>query len=295
MKYEKIYNRIIEYRQKNKLNKSDCYCETHHIKPCSLYPDLKDDKFNEVNLTAREHYIVHKLLVKICEIKYGFDSKEYRCMLNAFWYICHTSKHKDFVSSRTYENLKIAFAEKVSKTQSGNNHWNYGRHHTDETKIKISKANTGNTWSEERKIKYGKKHRGKNNPNFGHKWSEEQKTQASIRNKGNTISESTKRILSEKFSGAGNPMYGKSSWKNCTKEQRENRIMRWQESMKNFPKDTTKGAKWMFNPLTNHTILVLKDKIDEYIKQGYEFGRIFNNPWNKENREKRKQRMENGK
>lgn len=41
------------------------YFETHHIVPKSL--GGTDDKNNLVNLTAREHYIAHLLLVKIAK------------------------------------------------------------------------------------------------------------------------------------------------------------------------------------------------------------------------------------
>lgn len=43
----------------------DGYVERHHIRPKSLFPDLKDDPSNIVILTAREHFIAHLLLAKI--------------------------------------------------------------------------------------------------------------------------------------------------------------------------------------------------------------------------------------
>lgn len=61
MDYRKIYDALIE----NAVARPtlDGYCERHHIIPKSS--GGTDDKENMVNLTAREHYIAHKLLYKI--------------------------------------------------------------------------------------------------------------------------------------------------------------------------------------------------------------------------------------
>lgn len=92
---------------------------------------------------------------------------------------------------------------------------------------------------------------------------------------------------SERMKGKNNPMYGKSSWLKCTPEQKADRIARWQKSLGDRGKDTTKDSRWMYHIETNHCTLVLKDNIDTYLQKGYTFGRIFNNPWSKQNREKR--------
>lgn len=272
------------------LFKKEIYCEAHHIKPKSIYPELKRDKSNIVNLTPKEHYIAHRLLIKIYKNKFGIKSKEYRSMLNAFWYLCHASKHKEKISSRTYVKLKEAFAIKVSETQSGVNHWNFGKHHSKETRKKIGKANKGNTWTEERKIKYGREHSGKNNPNYGNYWTEEQKENISKKLTGRKLSKKQCENISKRTKGKLNPMYGKSSWEKCTPEQKADRIARWQSHMKLEYMQGTLGAKWMHDPITLKSTLVKQEKIEEYLNQGYEFGRIFNNPWSKENREKRKKK-----
>lgn len=48
----------------NQLDKTKQYCELHHIIPKSINNSLKNDKTNLVYLTAREHYICHRLLEK---------------------------------------------------------------------------------------------------------------------------------------------------------------------------------------------------------------------------------------
>jgi hypothetical protein len=60
MNYQKIYDIIID-RSKNRILEG--YVEKHHIIPECL--GGTDDPSNLVVLTAREHYIVHQLLVKM--------------------------------------------------------------------------------------------------------------------------------------------------------------------------------------------------------------------------------------
>ena len=67
MNYEKIYNQLIEKRKKyplvkNKKMPNYVYCETHHIIP--KFAKGTNDKNNLINLTYREHYFAHLILVK---------------------------------------------------------------------------------------------------------------------------------------------------------------------------------------------------------------------------------------
>lgn len=77
------------------------YFETHHIVPKSL--GGTDDKNNLVNLTAREHYIAHLLLVKIAEM--SGESSVHQKMLYAFncmkWGRCKGERSFKF-NSRLY-------------------------------------------------------------------------------------------------------------------------------------------------------------------------------------------------
>ena len=63
MNYEKIYNDLIQKRLVKRIDHSQCYCEYHHIKPRSIYPELIDEQSNIVALTAKEHYVAHHILV----------------------------------------------------------------------------------------------------------------------------------------------------------------------------------------------------------------------------------------
>lgn len=62
---------------------------------------------------------------------------------------------------------------------SGENHFNYEKHHSDETRKKISESHKGKIASEETRNKLREINKGENNPNYGNRWSEEQKKKAS--------------------------------------------------------------------------------------------------------------------
>lgn len=64
MDYQKVYNALILKRTAKPLKKTkELYTELHHIVPRCL--GGSDDKENLVRLTAREHFIAHRLLTKI--------------------------------------------------------------------------------------------------------------------------------------------------------------------------------------------------------------------------------------
>ena len=64
MDYQRLYNAIISKRKTFPLSKTDpVYTELHHITPRCLGGD--DSKGNLVRLTAREHFIIHRILSKL--------------------------------------------------------------------------------------------------------------------------------------------------------------------------------------------------------------------------------------
>ena len=126
MDYIKHYNRLCESRKK--MNREG-YQEVHHIIPkCK---GGSDDPDNLVSLTAREHFIAHRLL---------WLHYRDRSTAMAFWSMCRGR----VTDSRTYQAAKEAnvFAQKGKKL-------------SEETKAKI-KANNAR--------------KGKPNWNSGKKW-----------------------------------------------------------------------------------------------------------------------------
>jgi hypothetical protein len=93
-KYHKWYINFINHRQQNVISKSDGYCERHHIIPKAL--GGSNDTTNMVNLSAREHAIVHVLLTRFLD---GQDKYKMLCAVTRF-------KSNTLTNSRLYESSK---------------------------------------------------------------------------------------------------------------------------------------------------------------------------------------------
>jgi len=97
--YLAILNAII-YDPRNHLN--DGYVEEHHIVPRSL--GGTDDPENLINLSARQHFIVHWLLHKIYQ-----GTVHEKKMTGAFMFMVYLGKSK--LCSSSYKHVKEAFSE----------------------------------------------------------------------------------------------------------------------------------------------------------------------------------------
>ena len=131
-KYSVIYYNIIN-RAVNRVLTG--YKEKHHIIPKSLGGN--NSKENLVNLTAKEHFICHLLLVKITTGK--VKSK----MVNAAWLMTNKhSKNQDryIPSSTIYEQVRQHHAEVLSAQNKGINNPMYGKTITDEHRQKLRDA-----------------------------------------------------------------------------------------------------------------------------------------------------------
>lgn len=111
MDYRKVYLQIIRKAKQEQLcgnrprsysfrKRKICtaYYEFHHILPKSLFPQFSKINKNIVPLTAREHFICHKLL---CHI---YPS---RSMAYALLRLCHTKTGKLVVSASEYNRIKM--------------------------------------------------------------------------------------------------------------------------------------------------------------------------------------------
>jgi hypothetical protein len=134
MDYKKIYDKIIEHRISNPLDKN-VYSENHHIIPRSL--GGSDDKINLVKLTAREHFVCHLLLSEI----YPKDTFKWYKMNHAFLMMCSTGLlEKRYVNSRIYELKKKDFSIAMSWNSKGEKNSQFGKEKNVTTKEKIKKT-----------------------------------------------------------------------------------------------------------------------------------------------------------
>ena len=154
-KYSTLYIKITEKSlQENRIklkkdNVDYIYYEAHHILPKSIfkgYAIFKDNPWNKVLLTAREHFICHILLMKhYRKIKKTY---EYQKMSKALTSL----KMKNTYNSKIYEKLKLNLGHsEETKLKMSNSR--KGIIFTDEHKLNLSKANLGKKLSKETRLK----------------------------------------------------------------------------------------------------------------------------------------------
>jgi hypothetical protein len=134
MNHQKVYESIIlnaksqDRKKLKKVNENYIYYENHHTIPRCV--GGTNDKENLVLLTAREHFICHKLLTYI----YPNNSK----LAYAFYLMSFINKYKEFVSSRDYAYTKELFCLCTRK----------GMHISNEHKKIIGNITRGKTYDE---------------------------------------------------------------------------------------------------------------------------------------------------
>jgi len=169
MNYQRIHDAIID-RARNRTLLG--YRERHHVIPRCL--GGTDESENLVELTAREHYVVHKLLVEL----YPTESK----LVYAFWMMARgvsNSKYERdyYVSNRDYESARQLFSKVSSAKQKGKvlsakhkkalslaaktRKTRIPIKHSEATKQKLSALWLGTTRSEEDRKKISDGQRGK--------------------------------------------------------------------------------------------------------------------------------------
>lgn len=144
-------------------------------------------------------------------------------------YVLHhvdiTLRHSNierYILWRIEDLVLMSLSEHSKLHNSGENHPNFGKHFSEETRRKISESHKGKHLSEENKRKLIESHKGKHrteetkqkisaaNKGKSHlPLSEEHKRKLSEANKGKHLSEETKRRMSEAKKGKNNPNFGK--------------------------------------------------------------------------------------
>lgn len=105
----------------------DLYGEKHHIIPRSF--GGSNSKENIVRLSAREHFIAHRLLERM----FRGDKKNqhrWRKMIYAIWQIMHAANkwhERHETTSRVYEELKRERSKIITETQIGKTFYTDGK------------------------------------------------------------------------------------------------------------------------------------------------------------------------
>lgn len=187
MDYKSIYDQLVYKAQLRE--EIQGYCEEHHIIPKCF--GGSNDKTNLVKLTAREHFIAHKLLFLFCEgkqkIQMGYALHRILCPNNA-----NQKSHR--INSRKYEELK-----KIYEFLRGENHPSFGKKYDEAFRLKASESKIGN-----KNPRYGKEpwNYGKTKKNDSRLIvSDETRQKISLINSGRKHSEQTKKIISNLHAG----------------------------------------------------------------------------------------------
>lgn len=179
MNYTRIYNLIIQRAQDRVLSG---YAEKHHIIPRCMGGDNSPE--NLVRLTAKEHFVAHRLLVRI----YPENPK----LVYALWSMFMKGKktqERFTPSARIYEATKLAMSALFKQRLQERNVWT-GRKHTKDSKKKQSESaksrrvnpkveatrrekiskTSRKKKTKEHSANISKSKMGSNNPMFGKKW-----------------------------------------------------------------------------------------------------------------------------
>ena len=116
MNYLKTYCNLIRKAEKRGYTKKKAkelgvYVEGHHTFPISIFGKNK----RIVYLTAREHYISHALLERICIQRYGKEHWKSKKMMYAFWCLNNENSKNTYLNSYLYEQSKLNFSELMKK------------------------------------------------------------------------------------------------------------------------------------------------------------------------------------
>jgi len=193
MNYQRIHDEIIaDSRLSSPIgfkhnNKTMGYKERHHIVPRCM--GGTNDPTNLVYLTARRHFIIHRLLTKI----YPENIKILHAFHMMFTNISTRKLDSDWIKSKSknYDYFKTELSNKMK-----GNLRNLGRKHSTESRLKMSISSMGKTISLEQRKAISKAQLGNKNM-LGKVHSEKTKAEWSKKRKGIVLSEEHKKKISE--------------------------------------------------------------------------------------------------
>lgn len=265
MNYQKIYDAIIEKAKlENRKKGNGIYYENHHIVPKCCGGN--DEDSNKVLLTAKEHFVCHKILLKI----YPDNGKLYYA-LHRMMYTCNNDLS---FSSRDYEFIRLYLSKEK--------HSRYGKKHSEESKQKMRKAHK--PYSEEYKQQLREHRKGEKNPMYGKTQSEESKKKIGEKNKNRKHSEESKRKMSESRKGRKRgPYSGPSKLKNKTYEdifgiERAKEIKNKHKKPKSLSHKENirlagKRRRWVYNTIDFTFFSIQVDLLDNFLEKNPHYSR----------------------
>lgn len=148
MHYMTHYNRLIENAKlRTSINE---YTEMHHIIPRCMGGD--NSNANLVRLTAKEHFVAHHLL---------YAAYRTTKLAHAWFMMTVTSKNQErSCTAAQYSQARLAHIGALKVSMKGEGNHFYGKTHTEETKAKIAKGNTGKKRTQEFKDAYSSRFKG---------------------------------------------------------------------------------------------------------------------------------------
>jgi hypothetical protein len=152
MNYLKVYCNLI--RKAENRTPPEGYTEKHHTFPKSIFGN--NNKI--VVLTAREHYIAHLLLEKICIKRYGIGDNKTRKMTLACVMMRNRSEK---YNSHLYEEVRKRYSQNMKERMKGENNPSYGVPCTEDRKQKIREKHLGRKASQETKDKMSMTRKGR--------------------------------------------------------------------------------------------------------------------------------------
>ena len=200
-------DKYIQLIENNKNTKQKVYeTEAHHILQKAYFKlinkPIDNSSNNIVNLFYLDHALAHYYLC------YCTTGKLKSANFLAFQWIKDSLKNIDiFNISEDQQNNYTEWYKQYRQSISGKNHPMYGKHHSDESKKKISKSRKGKCTGLKNYMYQNHRFAGKNHPMYGKHLSEEVKKKISESEKGKVVSKETRKKLSQ--AGKGNNNSGK--------------------------------------------------------------------------------------
>lgn len=255
-RYLAVYLKIVNRAVNENRSKGTGYYEDHHILPRSLGGN--NQKSNRVLLTAKEHYVCHRLLVKFTT---GQDKYKMKWALD---YMGKRYLHLGVQSAAKYERDRLA------NRMIGVSHPRYGKKDTkDQIERKRQRVsgslnpNYGKPLSEEAKVNLSIKNSGSGNPFFG----KSHVGEFADRNRGETHAMYGKRHSPETREKIGIAV---SLGQTGDKNHRFGKPVSDKE--KQLQAERMKGRKWMNNGIEQR--FVGPPIVTDLLNDGWVFGRV---------------------